>query len=80
MTRALAKDKNARFTDAIAMGDAFRSALGLGASPEWRALVELAQRVNAPTELDEITERERTAALGEVVVQKYRTAPMPARK
>ena len=43
-------------------------------------LVELAQRVNAPTELDEITERERTAALGEVVVQKYRTAPMPARK
>ena len=80
LARALAKDKNARFGDAIAMGDAFRNALGLGVSPEWRALAELARRVNAPTELDEITEKRRTAELGEVVVQKYRTAPMPARR
>lgn len=80
LARALAKDKNARFPDAIAMGDAFRSALGLGTSPEWRALVELAQRVSAPTELDEITERRRTAELGEVVVKRYGTAPMPVRR
>ena len=80
LTRAMAKDKNARFPDAVAMGHAFRSALGLGESPEWHALVELSERVKAPTEVDEVTERRRTAELGEVVVQKYRTAPMPVRK
>ena len=40
--RALAKDPAQRFATAIEMGEAFRSALGLAESPEWRAQAELA--------------------------------------
>jgi serine/threonine protein kinase len=41
--RALAKDPAQRFTSAIEMGNAFRSALGLADTPVWRAQGELAE-------------------------------------
>ena len=40
--RALAKDPAARFESAIEMGDAFRTALGLPDTPEWRAQADIA--------------------------------------
>ena len=40
--RALAKDPAARFESAIEMGDAFRAALGLPDTPEWRAQADIA--------------------------------------
>jgi serine/threonine-protein kinase len=40
--RALAKDPAARFESAIEMGDAFRTALGMPDSPEWRAQADIA--------------------------------------
>jgi serine/threonine-protein kinase len=40
--RALSKDPAARFESAIDMGDAFRTALGLPDTPEWRAQGEIA--------------------------------------
>ncbi|MFC1641384.1 serine/threonine-protein kinase [Myxococcota bacterium] len=42
MARALAKDPMHRFGTALAMGEAFRTALGLADSPGWRAQQELA--------------------------------------
>jgi hypothetical protein len=41
--RALAKDPAARFGSAIEMGEAFRGALGLPETPEWRAQADLAR-------------------------------------
>ena len=40
--RALAKDPAHRFESAIEMGDAFRTALGLPDTPEWRAQADIA--------------------------------------
>jgi eukaryotic-like serine/threonine-protein kinase len=40
--RALAKDPANRFESAIEMGDAFRAALGLPDTPEWRAQADIA--------------------------------------
>ena len=40
--RALSKDPAARFESAIEMGDAFRTALGLPDTPEWRAQADIA--------------------------------------
>jgi serine/threonine-protein kinase len=40
--RALAKDPAARFDTAIEMGDAFRTALGMPDTPEWRAQADIA--------------------------------------
>jgi serine/threonine-protein kinase len=40
--RALSKDPAARFESAIEMGDAFRAALGLPDTPEWRAQADIA--------------------------------------
>jgi eukaryotic-like serine/threonine-protein kinase len=40
--RALAKDPAHRFESAIEMGEAFRSALGLPDTPEWRAQADIA--------------------------------------
>jgi serine/threonine-protein kinase len=40
--RALAKDPAARFESAIEMGDAFRAALGMPDTPEWRAQADIA--------------------------------------
>ncbi len=49
--RALAKDPSARFGSAIEMGEAFRAALGIADSPEWRAQATLARA--AKTMIDE---------------------------
>ncbi len=73
--RALAKDPNARFPDAIAMGSAARAAFGLPDSDEWRALAEMvghAAREDAP-------DTARMGTLREIIVARYNTAPMPAR-
>jgi serine/threonine-protein kinase len=75
--RALAKDPNARFADAIAMGTATRVAFGLPESDEWRALAEMAQHAREAPDTDRAVDRVGT--LREIVVQRYRTAPMPAK-
>ncbi len=74
-TRALAKDPNARFPDAIAMGNAARAVFGLPESAEWRALSEMVDHARAPREPD----TDRMGTLRDIVVNRYRTAPMPAR-
>jgi eukaryotic-like serine/threonine-protein kinase len=76
--RALAKDPNARFADAIDMGEAFRSAFGLPSTPEWRAQGELAQ-VAGQGAPQEPQRAHKLATLREIVQQAYRTQPMPAR-
>jgi serine/threonine-protein kinase len=73
--RALAKDPAQRFASAIEMGDAFRGALGVPDSPEWRAQAELAFAATKPAEPQR---RERIATLRDFLVDRYRTAKMPA--
>jgi len=73
--RALAKDPNARFPDAIAMGAAARDAFGLAESDEWRALAEMASHARAP----QTPATARLGTLRDIVVARYRTAPMPTR-
>jgi serine/threonine protein kinase len=75
--RALAKDPAARFDGAIEMGDAFRDALGLPDTPEWRAQADIAvaARKIAETrgpESDE-TQVKKLATLREFVVHGYKT-------
>jgi serine/threonine protein kinase len=85
--RALAKDPSARFGSAIEMGDAFRSALGIPESPEWRAQAELAHvarvstppdaRSSSPTGVSTPVGRaERMATLRLFLNERYRTAKM----
>jgi serine/threonine-protein kinase len=82
--RALAKDPSYRFADAIEMGEAFRTALGLQATPEWRAQVDIARAAaEAPdTKRDpgdaNAAHEQRMATLREFVVRGYRTARMGA--
>ncbi len=47
MARALAKDKMHRYASALELGDAFREALGLGASAGWNAQRGLAENAHA---------------------------------
>jgi serine/threonine protein kinase len=72
--RALAKDPAARFSNAIEMGDAFRSALGLPESPEWHAQAELAFAAkSARSARPEPARAERMATLRLYLSEKYKT-------
>jgi serine/threonine-protein kinase len=75
--RALAKDPAARFENAITMGDAFRTALGLPDTPEWRAQADIASaaRTIAETHGPESVERDdkKLATLREFLAQGYKT-------
>jgi serine/threonine-protein kinase len=81
--RALAKDPAARFPNAIEMGDAFRTALGIADSPEWRAQAELAlvAASTVPAERPSAAgaKHQRMATLRDFLVDRYRTAKMQAR-
>jgi serine/threonine-protein kinase len=75
-TRALAKSPDARFRTAIEMGDAFRSALGLPSTPEWRAQGEIASVAQqGPANA---ANAQKLATLREVVAKAY-TQPMKSR-
>jgi serine/threonine protein kinase len=71
--RALAKDPATRFSHAIEMGDAFRSALGLPETEAWRAQAEIAKA--APTLPDEHEVR-KLQTLRDILVRGYRTKQM----
>jgi hypothetical protein len=75
--QALAKAPAARFTDPIAMGEAFRAALGLPSTPAWQAQGEIAQVVQG--DAGQPGRAHKLATLRQVVKQAYRTMPMPAR-
>jgi serine/threonine-protein kinase len=77
--RALAKDPNARFPDAIAMGTAARAAFGMPESAEWRALAEMVHHAREPTAVVAAPDTDRMGTLRDIVVERYRTAPMPAK-
>jgi hypothetical protein len=75
--RALAKAPDDRFTDALDMGDAFRTALGIPASPFWLALTDLARAAGSTAGA---AERDaHMATLRDVVVTRYRTQPLFSR-
>lgn len=69
--RALAKSPVDRFESAIQMGDAFREALDLPDSPEWRGQAEMA-RLAAPGG-DAGTKKLRMGTLRDFLVKKYQT-------
>jgi len=83
--RALAKDPNARFTNAIEMGDAFRSAFGLPSSRGWQAQIDIANEVKLgvpmPSEESRVQKLQtlRDIVQQEAVQQSNRTQPMPNR-
>jgi serine/threonine-protein kinase len=85
--RALAKDPAMRFANAIEMGNAFRTGLGLADSAEWRAQGDIAREavhVAPSTSVDDRASmtggsgvhEKRLATLREFVVRGYRTAKM----
>jgi serine/threonine-protein kinase len=76
--RALAKAPADRFPDAIALGEAFRTALGLPDSPEWRAEKELAA-VARGAAAGEGAPSLRAATLRDAIVQGVRTLQMQGR-
>jgi serine/threonine-protein kinase len=87
--RALAKDPAIRFESAIEMGTAFREALGIAETPEWRAQADIANVARAAalasTEPDsaaaavELQRRQqRIGTLREFLVKRYTTAKMSA--
>ena len=80
--RALAKDPDVRFASAIEMGTAFREALGLPDSPEWRAQAEMAREaapVMTPGPAAATAAREqRMATLRDFLVKRYKTLSMTA--
>jgi serine/threonine-protein kinase len=76
--RALSKDPANRFDNAIEMGDAFRNALGLPDTPEWRAQADIAvaARTIAQTRGPELALAEaqnKLTTLREFVVDGYKT-------
>jgi eukaryotic-like serine/threonine-protein kinase len=80
--RALAKEPSERFESAIEMGDAFRAALGIPVSPEWRAQEDIARAAKtlassrAPsgeTDRRARVAEQRLATLREFVVRGYKT-------
>jgi eukaryotic-like serine/threonine-protein kinase len=79
--RALAKDPAYRFNDAIQMGSAFREALGIPETDEWRAQAEIAKVAVAPTAPGEAAEQAQQQKLGtlrEFLVKRYKTMSMTA--
>jgi serine/threonine protein kinase len=75
--RALAKDPNQRFGSAIEMGDAFRQAFGLPATPQWLAQGQLADA--AKTErTDDPMRAHKLATLREILAKGY-TQPLHQR-
>jgi serine/threonine protein kinase len=77
--RALAKDPALRFDSAVEMGDAFRAALGLPDTPEWRAQADFAQTARTIADLRgpasgvvEIQQK-KLQTLREFVVRGYKT-------
>ncbi|HVH43114.1 MAG TPA: serine/threonine-protein kinase [Labilithrix sp.] len=76
--RALAKDPALRFGSAIEMGEVFRTAFGIPSTPEWRALGEFAHVARA-TAAEDPDKAQKLATLRQIVVQAFRTQPMPAR-
>jgi serine/threonine-protein kinase len=73
--RALAKAPADRFPDAVTFGEAFRTALGLPESPEWRAEVELAGLAPGAAAGEGAPSR-RAATLRDAIVQGVRTLQM----
>ncbi len=77
--RALAKDPSQRFANALEMGEAFRHALGIPESLEWRALGDLARDAAPVARPDAEQARvQRVATLRQLVVSRVRTARMNA--
>jgi len=85
--RALAKNPAERFESAIEMGDAFRTALGLPETPEWRAQADIASAARTivdtvgpdsiDTTQDEQSEhKKRIATLREFVAYRYKTTKL----
>jgi len=82
--RALAKDPAQRFDGAIEMGDAFRAALGLPDTPEWRAQADIAHAAKtlldvpsaAPDDAETRAQHGKLATLREFVVRGYKTMKM----
>jgi serine/threonine-protein kinase len=76
--RALAKDPAARFESAIEMGDAFRAALGLPDTPEWRAQADIAFAARTilntrGPESGAVEEQSKLTTLREFVAHGYKT-------
>jgi serine/threonine-protein kinase len=75
--RALAKVPAQRFPNAIEMGEAFRTALGIPSTPAWRAQGEIAEVAIGPAK--DAQRAQKLATLRNVVRAEYSTAKMPAR-
>jgi serine/threonine-protein kinase len=77
--RALAKDPAYRFHDAIQMGTAFREALGIPDTEEWRAQAEIAKVAVAPTAPGETAaQQKKLGTLRDFLVHRYKTMSMNA--
>lgn len=83
-SRALAKDPAERFLDAIEMGDAFRIALGIVESPEWRAQEEIARTAKTIADgggagAETLDEEKRIRTLLDFVARRYKTGDVATR-
>ncbi|MEO9232677.1 MAG: serine/threonine-protein kinase [Polyangiaceae bacterium] len=81
-SKAFAKDPEQRFSNAIEMGTAFRDALGLPDTEEWRAQAELARQASAPTARapEPGQPLKKMETLRDFLVARYRTMQMETRK
>jgi serine/threonine-protein kinase len=77
-SKAFEKDPEKRFSNAIDMGTAFRDALGLPDTEEWRAQAELARQASAPTARapEPGQPAQRMETLRDFLVARYRTMQM----
>jgi serine/threonine-protein kinase len=80
--RALAKDPSARFENAIEMGDAFRTALGLPDTPQWHAQADFARTAKTihderrPDSAVVMAQQSKLSTLREFVAHGYKTMKM----